>query len=73
MEMHGETRGEQMTMMAIQSINQKIPDVELRDLFALAALNGLASQPSIYNIKEEYTATFSYALADAMLRVRSKK
>lgn len=69
----GETIGEQKTMASIQELCNKIPEVELRDLFALAALNGLASQPSIYNIKEEYTANLSYTLADAMLKARSNK
>ena len=69
----GETASEQKTMASIQELCNKIPEVELRDLFALAALNGLASQPNIYNIKQEYTATFSYTLADAMLKARSNK
>lgn len=71
MEMHGETRGEQMTMMAIQSINQKIPDVELRDLFAMAALNGVLSDCEFHPYEQQ--AEIAYHFADAMLRVRSKK
>lgn len=70
---NGETIGEQRTMMAIQELCNKIPEIELRDLFAIAALNGLASQPSIYNIKEGYTANLSYTLADAMLKARKGK
>lgn len=73
MEMHGETRGEQMTMMAIQSINQKIPDVELRDLFAMAAMNGLLQTQWGSEETEGCIARYAYKQADAMLEARSKK
>jgi len=71
MEMHGETRGEQMTMMAIQSINQKIPDVELRDLFAMFALKGIIEVSNGYYYGAHAETAYKYA--DAMLKERSKK
>ena len=41
----GTTVDEQRTMAAIQSINQKLPDIKLRDLFAMNALNGILTSP----------------------------
>lgn len=64
------TREEQLTMLAIQNINRKLPEVTLRDLFAMSALNALLQKPieSFETVAEQ-----SYRLADAMLEARQKK
>lgn len=59
-------------MHTIQAINQKMPGVELRDLFAMHALSGLV-QGDWGTADCETMAKTSYQLADAMLRARSKK
>lgn len=73
METHGTTREESITMDAIQSINQKLPDLELRDIFAMHIMSGLASQQWIENVYEDHTAELAYNLADAMIEARKKK
>jgi hypothetical protein len=60
---------EQRTMQAIQNINRKLPDVELRDLFAMNSLNTLLQKP-IESF--EVVAKQSYLIADAMLEARKK-
>ena len=63
---------EQRTMMAIQSINQKVPDLELRDIFAMNALSGIVvGDWGIMGVDE--MAELAYKLADAMIKERSKK
>lgn len=74
---NGMTTIEQNTMEAIQCINQKIPDIELRDLFAMHALNGLMvqnegmSSPELWNF--DTIAGVAYEAADAMLKARKHK
>lgn len=67
----GVTIEERETMAAIQSINHKIPELELRDLFAMSALK------SIIEVSNGYfygaNAETAYKYADAMLNARSKK
>jgi hypothetical protein len=61
---------EQRTMQAIQQLNRKLPDVTLRDLFAMSSINGL-----IFYIDEENAqgyANKAYLIADAMLEARKK-
>lgn len=73
----GMTIIEQNTMEAIQSINQKIPDIELRDLFAMHALNGLMVQSEAMSDPEflnyDTIASIAYETADAMIKARNKK
>lgn len=61
---------EQRTMIAIQQLNRKVPEVTLRDLFAMNSLNALLQKPieSFETVAEQ-----SYRLADAMLEARQKK
>ena len=73
MEIHGTTVEEHQTMAAIQSINQKIPELDLRDLFAIQAMNALLPTPWGMEAKEDFLAKYAYKMADAMLKVRSKK
>lgn len=73
METHGTTREEQLTMMSIQSINQKMPDLDLRDLFAMQAMNSLiigASRKSMENVYLYDISKMSYEIADAMIKAR---
>ena len=59
-------------MHTIQAINHKMPDVELRDLFAMHALSGLV-QGDWGTADCETMAVTSYRLADEMLKARRKK
>lgn len=63
------TREEQDAMRAIQNINRKLPEVTLRDLFAMNSLNALLQKPieSFEVVSEQ-----SYRIADAMLEARKK-
>lgn len=69
------------TMEAVQEINRKIPDLELRDLFAmniLGSFGGGSWNGSYLNILDgnpaqiEKTARVAYKVADAMLEARKK-
>lgn len=72
MEMHGTTVEEHRTMDAIQCINQKIPELKLRDLFAMHALNGMIINANVPG-KESDFARWAYEYADAMLEARKEK
>lgn len=67
---------EQRTMESIQSINQKIPNVQLRDLFAMNALNGLLACVNTSWVNTSWDemdfAEKSYKFADAMLVARGR-
>ena len=73
---------EQTTMKAIQSVNREIPDLELRDLFAMHALTSFGGgswNGSWLNIADENrnghiekAADVAYRIADAMLVARRK-
>lgn len=65
------TREELSAMNAIQNINRKIPDVELRDLFAMNAMQGFLTCGKEWDMQE--IAELSYRQSDAMLEVRNKK
>lgn len=73
----GMTIIEQNTMEAIQDLNSKIPNVELRDLFAMHALNGLMVQSEGMNSPDfwdyDALARFAYEAADAMIYARKHK
>lgn len=75
METHGTTREESITMAAIQSINDKLPGLELRDLLAMSALQALIptpwSQSSDVSFKE--ISDTAYSIADEMIEARKKK
>lgn len=74
METHGTTIEEHQTMTAIQCINQKMPEVELRDLFAMSSMNALIRvRHTDYEMTEDDFAKLSYQYADAMVKARSKK
>ena len=72
-------------MHTIQAINQKLPDVELRDLFAMSAMNTIIHDHTVSNLNDilniddnngYYLKTVpeaAYKLADAMLQARRKK
>lgn len=52
-----------------EGIYGKLPDLELRDLFAMSSLNALLQKP----IEDfETVAEQSYRIADAMLEARKK-
>ena len=67
------TKEEYKTMESIQSISQKIPDLELRDLFAMNAIIGF-NRGSLWTSGDfNGVAERCYKLADAMLEARKKK
>ena len=57
---------------SINEINRKIPDVTLRDIFAMNALNGILASPDFSGSPEVITET-AYQYADAMIQARKKK
>lgn len=73
METNGTTREESITMSAIQGIYHKMTELELRDLFAMNAMNGLIQTQWGTEVTEDCLARFAYKQADAMLEARSKK
>lgn len=66
------TREEQDTMNAIQNINRKLPEVTLRDLFAMSVINGMIANSGLYNDTSEQRAELAYKQADAMFEARKK-
>lgn len=74
METNGTTMEELRTMEAIQSINHKVPEVKLRDLFAMHALIGLTTttEDSAFPETWDYDmlAECAYKAADAMIKAR---
>lgn len=72
METNGTTMEEVRTMEAIQSINHKIPELTIRDLFAIHALNGLLADSTTNGYAEDF-AQKAYIFADAMLKAREVK
>lgn len=79
------TKGEEMAENAIISINHKMPQIELRDLFAMNALNGMLAGCVFARNKAEMheldendermadVADIAYEFADAMLEARKRK
>lgn len=64
---------EQRTMHSIQKLNAKIPEVTLRDLFAMNIISGMIATNLI--LDEEFLLGYSkkaYKIADAMLEARGK-
>lgn len=57
---------------SINEINRKMPDIELRDLFAMYAMQGFISK-SYFNVDEHDLPKMAYELADAMLKARKQK
>ena len=60
---------EQWFVNTLQNLERKTP--ELRDLFAMNALNGILSNGDFRGSKNEY-AEQAYGFADAMLEARKK-
>ena len=69
----GITVDEQRTMAAIQSINQKLQDIKLRDLFAMVAMNALLPTSFGEETSNENVAASAYSIADCMLEARKAK
>lgn len=63
---------EQRTMIAIQQLNAKVPEVTLRDLFAMSVLNGLISGRYVTDVNKKDIAELAYKQADVMLEARKK-
>ena len=59
---------------SINEINRKMPDVNLRDLFAMNALQGMLST-SYYGdpAKHQDITELAYAIADEMIKARKRK
>lgn len=63
---------EQRTMQAIQNINRKLPEVTLRDLFAMSSINGLIYDVGIDEENVQRYANKAYLIADAMIEAKKK-
>ena len=63
---------EQRTMQAIQQLNRKVPEVTLRDLFAMSSINGLIYDVGIDEENVQRYANKAYLIADAMLEAKKK-
>lgn len=66
------TREEQITMLAIQRLEKKIPDVTLRDIFAMSVIQTQVKD-YLYDNEIEEMVRRSYRIADIMLNVRGEK
>lgn len=60
------------TLDSINEINRKMPEVTLRDLFAMNALNGMLAQGDFHGSEQQY-AKQAYNFADAMIAARKIK
>lgn len=63
---------EQRTMQAIQQLNRKIPEVTLRDLFAMSTIPTLLKDFPHDDESIKAMTRKSYKLADAMLEARKQ-
>ena len=57
---------------SINEINRKMPELTLRDLFAMAALTGMLANPTNEE-RSECLEMEAYSYADSMLKARKKK
>lgn len=64
---------EQRTMESIQDFNSKIPDLTLRDLFAMSAITSLIAIEKDKCTFYKSLANKAYGITDAMLEVRKEK
>lgn len=64
---------EQRTMQAIQRLNAKVPEVTLRDLFAMSVMPTLLKDFSYDDESIKSMARKSYIIADAILEARGNK
>lgn len=62
----------QRTMEAVQEGCRKMPEVTLRDLFAMNALNAIIARCDFSESQQQY-AEQAYNFADAMIKVRKQK
>lgn len=63
---------EARTMDAVQEMNRKMPEVELRDLFAMNAISMWQKGSAFINHDFDYIAEQAYKMADAMLKARKE-
>ena len=61
------------TLEIIQDTCHQVSKIELRDLFAMSALQGILPTPYGQSAENANVAASAYALADAMLEARKKK
>lgn len=64
---------EQRTMQAIQRLNAKVPEVTLRDLFAMSVIQTQVKDCLYADNEIKEMAKQSYRIADAMLEARGRK
>lgn len=63
---------EQRTMIAIQQLNRKVPEVTLRNLFAMNIIQTQVKDCLYHDDEIKIIAQRCYRLADAMLEARNK-
>lgn len=62
---------EQQTMEHLCNLDSKIPELTLRDLFAMSVLNGIYANSTYYtNSTYRDVAEISYEQAEEMIKVR---
>lgn len=62
---------EQQTMEHLCNLDTKIPELTLRDLFAMSALNGMYANDTHYTDATYYDfAVMAYKQAEEMIKVR---
>ena len=64
---------EQRTMESVMELNRKIPELSLRDIFALSAINGIVGNYYLDKQGAKEMADRAYLVADAMLEARGNK
>jgi hypothetical protein len=67
------TREELITMQSLQRLEKKIPDITLRDLFAMNALNGTLRGTTYTDNEIKIKVEQAYKIADMMLNARELK
>lgn len=65
------TKADEMKTRAIQKIAQKIPEMTLRDIFAMQVLKGLLSHSVVTS--DDKLVQRSYKIADLMMSARGQK
>lgn len=67
------TRYDEINSACLRSINQKMPELTLRDLFAMNIINGLCANNLLSTTPIYDFAELAYKQADAMIEARQRK
>lgn len=64
---------EQETIESVIDLNRKVPEITLRDLFAMSVMSGLEANGNCNCYNAQELAEMAYCHADAMLKARGSK